>query len=230
MKYLRFFERLMVAVTLLLLNLLLGDLLLTLDVRQARFETKVTQALNALGFGLTSQVHTELAPLSLQATGLLSDLRGKVGAVDIAALNSAVTAAGGTATALTAAAKPLAGSAEQIAAALPDFLDCQQTETGVGNKGCLYYRYSDLSRSADITLQAIAGAAPEVTKSVRTTSAAIADAAPALAGSAAGIAQSADRIGQTVDRTLADLTKPKTLRQRIESWLKFGVYAASRFI
>jgi hypothetical protein len=230
MRYLRVFERLLVSLALLAVILVMGDLYLTLDRRQAQLETKLTQSLDAAGKNLSNQVHSELGPLFQQGTGLLADTRAKIKAVDVAALNSTVSAAGGTAAALTAAAKPLGESAQQLDAALPDFLDCQQDNTGVGNKGCLYYRYSDLSRSADITLQAIANAAPGIARSAQTTSEAVAKAAPSIATSAAGIAASTDQIGITASKTLADLTKPKTLRQKVESWVKFGVYAASRFM
>jgi hypothetical protein len=208
----------------------MGDLYLSPDRRQAQLEAKLTQSVDAAGKNLSNQVHAELGPLFQQGTGLLADTRAKINAVNIGALNSTVNAAGGTAIALTTAVKPLGETASQLNAALPDFLDCQQDNTGIGNKGCLYNRYSDLSRSADITLPAIANAAPGIARSAQTTSEALANAAPSIATSAAGIASSTDRIGNTAAKTLADLTKPKTLRQKVGSWVKFGVYAASRFI
>jgi hypothetical protein len=230
MRYLRLIERLLVSVVLLVVILVMGNLYLTLDRRQAQLEAKLTQSVDLAGKNLSNQVHAELGPLFQQGTGLLADTRAKLNALDIGALNSTINAAGGTATALTAAVKPLGESASRLNAALPDFLDCQQDNTGIGNKGCLYNRYSDLSRSADITLQAIANAAPGIARSAQTTSEAVAKAAPSIATSAAGIAASTDRIGSTAAKTLADLTKPKSLRQKVESWMKFGVYAASRFM
>jgi hypothetical protein len=153
MSYIRLIERLLVSLAWLAATLVMGDLYLTPDRRQAQLEAKLTESVDAAGKNLSNQVHAELGPLFQQGTGLLADTRAKINAVIIGALNSTVNAAGGTAIALTTARKPLGETASQLNAALPDFLDCQQDNTGIGNKGCLYNRYSDLSRSADITFR-----------------------------------------------------------------------------
>jgi len=97
--------------------------------------------------------------------------------------------------------KPAGAAASQINAALPDFLDCQITEDGVGNKGCFYARYNDLSSEMDQTLLAVARAAPE------------------MAENAKSISGSADHISADVSSYVHDLTMPQTKMAAIRSWL-----------
>jgi ABC-type transporter Mla MlaB component len=81
-------------------------------------------------------------------TGLLA-LNAKVEAVDVAELNKQVAGVSPLVESLTATIKDVDGGVKQVTAVMPDFLDCQVTEDGVGNKSCLYARYADMTSDVD---------------------------------------------------------------------------------
>lgn len=81
-------------------------------------------------------------------TGLLV-LNAKVEAVDVTGLNKQVAKISPLVESLTATIKDVDGGVAQVTAVMPDFLDCQVTEDGVGNKSCLYARYADMTSDVD---------------------------------------------------------------------------------
>lgn len=80
--------------------------------------------------------------------GLLA-LSAKVDAVDVAGLNKQIVEISPLVESLTATIKDVDGGVKQVTAVMPDFLDCQVTEDGVGNKSCLYARYADMTSDVD---------------------------------------------------------------------------------
>ncbi len=129
----------------------------------------------------------------LQTTGVRADVTGQ-----LATLNAT----------LARTLKPVEETAAQVNTALPDFLDCQVDENGIGNKTCLYYRYADLLHSADVTLQAVADAAPAVSKDVEK-----------MAQSSVSLADSAAQTGQEVTKAAKRFNAPQTKKQAFKSWL-----------
>lgn len=207
MKYVQGFERLMAGLMMLMLILLAGDLVVTLDKRQASFEKKLTSSVDAMSVKLNGTVNSkfeelrgdvtaELHPVALsakktldQTAALLSTAREQAGKLDIPAINGKVkqfdvvglntsiaaigpafTQAGAalstTATDIGQTTSPLNAILAQVNLALPDFLDCQVTEDGVGNKSCLSIRYDDLTSDLDKTINAVTLATPKIVTSV----------------------------------------------------------------
>ena len=104
--------------------------------------------------------------------------------------------------------KPVTEAAQQINAALPDFLDCQLTDDGVGNKGCLYARYNDLSSSLDRTLSSVAKAAPIMTAD-----------AEKMADASVVTSESVAATSVEVTKAATNFNKPQTKMQAFRSWL-----------
>ena len=105
-------------------------------------------------------------------------------------------------------AKPMGEAAKQVNAALPDFLDCQLTDDGVGNKGCLYARYNDLSSSLDRTLSSVAKAAPIMTAD-----------AEKMADASVVTSESVAATSVEVTKAATNFNKPQTKMQAFRSWL-----------
>lgn len=200
------------------------------DAANSKFEelrTDLTNELDPVSKGavktLTAATGTLTAATgTITATGTtMATLNTKVNAVDVSGLNTSVkniglasTAAGtaltNTATALATVAKPLSESAQQIDTALPDFFDCQVTDDGVGNKGCLYARLDDLSSEADQTLLAIAQAAPKTATAI------------------AGMATDGHSITHNVNRWVDNETKPPTKWERLKDYMDLLLVAVLR--
>ena len=247
MKYVQGFERLMAGLMMAVVILLAGNLYLTMDTRQARFEKKMTASVDGLSTKLNGTINdkfeelrgdvkAELHPVAAsaaktldQTTALLSTARGQVAKLDIdavngkvkqfdvASLNTSIAAIGpafttaGAALASTAndvgtITKPLAASLQQVNDVLPDFLDCQEDEQGVGNKSCLSVRYADLTSDLDKTMNAYALAAPTITKSVE------------------GMAADGKGVTGDVKRYVDAFTKPETFWGKVRGFIEsFGL-------
>jgi hypothetical protein len=116
---------------------------------------------------------------------------------------------GGLADQLSATAKPVGHVADQIDAALPDFLDCAVTEDGIGNPTCLYRRYADVTADFDHMVQVAATATPRIVQS-----------ADAMTAAWAGISEA---LQKWVDR----LTAPPTVKDEIKAWISVVITGLS---
>jgi hypothetical protein len=185
------------------------------DARLAAVEKDAFYRIDTAEDGVLNEVANARKDLSsqlnYQVTGLREDLTGPVLHTLDARLASIQSDANRQLTVtnktLADTAIPLASAAKQVNAALPDFLDCQLTDYGVGNKNCLYIRYGDLSSSLDRTLSAVAKAAPDMVAN-----------ADKIATSSAGVAASADATGKEVTKAAQNFNKPQTFWQAFRTW------------
>jgi len=79
-------------------------------------------------------------------------------------------------------------------------------------------------------VKALVGSATVAARGVAETSEAVGKAAPNLAESAAAIGKSADGIAADVHQATTDFVKPKTLGQKLRSWLETAGKLAARFL
>lgn len=103
---------------------------------------------------------------------------------------------------------PIQHAAEQVDKVIPDFLDCQESPDGIGNKSCIQVRYNDLSSSADRTMSAIAKSAP-----------AMADHVEKIAASSERTANAVAETGEQVSIAAKRFNQPQSKMQQLKSWM-----------
>lgn len=114
---------------------------------------------------------------------------------------------------------PVQQSAAQINAALPDFLDCQTSAEGVGNRNCLYLRYSDIASEVDQTLgqatlasRAIVQAVPDSVKEWREIS--------------QHVNAASDQAAKASEQTALTMKHLQEASKPLPKWLRIGLAVA----